>query len=82
MTFEEAVKALIAGNYVARDVWATTAEYCVLMPGMTYIWKILTQPNPNAGNWLPLVEDLKATDWAIITKIEAPVAVAAEQAAA
>ncbi|MDP4145590.1 MAG: DUF2829 domain-containing protein [Bacillota bacterium] len=69
MLFAEALKALHEGEYLAREIW-TGAEYIVHMPGMQYLWKILTQPNPNAGNWVPLVEDMIAEDWKIIQQVQ------------
>ena len=63
MKFFEMLDALSQGRYVARESWNESGEYCILLPGMQYIWKILTKPTPNAGNWLPLVEDLNAEDW-------------------
>lgn len=69
MMFEDALKALMNGEYVSRNAWDATGEYVVLLPAMQYIWKILVQPNPNAGNWLPLVADLLADDWKIVKKV-------------
>lgn len=63
MFFSEALNKLVAGHYVTRTVWDATGDYCVLMPGMPYIWKIMTQPTPNAGNHLLSVADLLADDW-------------------
>jgi Protein of unknown function (DUF2829) len=77
MMFSEALDSLLKGNYVARNAWDSTGEYCVVLPGMQYIWKILTQPNPNAGNWLPLISDLLADDWKVITEVVKPVPEAA-----
>lgn len=71
MFFKEALDALLEGHYISRNSWDVTGEYCVLLPGMPYIWKILTQPNPNAGNWLPLLADLLADDWKIVCKKDA-----------
>ena len=68
MLFQDALNALLEGKYVTRNAWDATGEYVVLLPSMQYIWKILTQPNPNAGNWLPLVSDLLADDWKIVDK--------------
>ena len=70
MLFTEALEHLKEGKYISRPTWNITGEYIVLMPGMPYIWKILTQPNPNAGNWLPLMDDLLATDWECLRKEE------------
>ncbi len=63
MLFKEALDLLLNGKFVSRNAWDVTGEYCILLPGMQYIWKILTQPTSNAGNWLPLTADLLADDW-------------------
>lgn len=66
MLFNDALKALLDGKYVMRNAWKQTGEYVILLPGMQYIWKILTKPNSNAGNWLPLIVDLMADDWEVV----------------
>lgn len=66
MLFTEALKALTEGKFAARTEWECNGEYVVLLPGMPYLWKIMTQPNPNAGNWLPLLADLEANDWNVV----------------
>lgn len=71
MTFQEAYELLQQGKYLTRDFWNVTGEYCILLPGMPYIWKILMIPNPSAGNWLGTIEDMNATDWKIVEKKEA-----------
>jgi hypothetical protein len=71
MMFEEALKELLKGKYISRSAWDASGEYCILLPGMQYIWKILIQPNPNAGNWLPLVSDLLADDWKVKEAVDA-----------
>lgn len=68
MMFEEALKHLVAGEYIQRNVWKTTGEYVISLPGIPYIWKIITQPAPNAGNWLPTIADLQADDFEVIKK--------------
>lgn len=70
MIFEDALKHLVAGEYVQRAAWKTTAEYVISLPGIPYIWKIITQPTPNAGNWLPTISDLMADDYEVIKKCE------------
>ncbi len=70
MLFEEALKHLVAGEYVQRNAWKATAEYVISLPGIPYIWKIITQPAPNAGNWLPTISDLMADDYEVIKKGE------------
>lgn len=66
MLFNEALAELVKGKYLQRAAWEASAEYVVLLPGMQYVWKILTQPTPNAGNWLPFVADLQADDWKVV----------------
>lgn len=73
MLFQDALKELLAGNFVSRTKYDTTGEYYVILPGMLFIWKIMTQPNPAAGNWMPLVDDLIADDWKVVSTIEAKV---------
>lgn len=69
MIFTEALAELQKGNYVTRNAWDATGEYIVLLPGMQYIWKVVSQPNPAAGNWLPLVADLLADDWKSMNEV-------------
>ncbi len=66
MLFIEAMGSLLEGKYVSRTAWDNTAEYIILLPGVQYIWKIITQPSPSCGNWLPLVADLLADDWKVV----------------
>lgn len=68
MLFQEALNGMVKGEYASRNAWDQTGEYCILLPGIQHIWKILIQPNPNAGNWLPMVDDLLASDWKIVPK--------------
>ena len=69
MLFSEALQEMLKGNFVTRETYEkTTGEYYVLLPGMQFVWKIVTQPNPAAGNWLPLVDDLTASDWVVVDK--------------
>lgn len=68
MLFKEALEALIQGKYVTRNIWDATAEYVIVLPGMSYIWKITVQPTANAGNWLPTLADLQADDWKIASE--------------
>jgi len=68
MMFNEALKHLVEGAYIQRTPWKATGEYVISLPGIPYIWKIITQPAPNAGNWLPMIADLMADDFEIISK--------------
>lgn len=63
MLFSDALISLLEGNYLTREIWKDKNEYCVVMPGMQYIWKILTSPTPNAGNHVLSIDDLLAEDW-------------------
>ncbi len=65
MNFTEVLTELQKGNYATRSAWDASGEYVLLLPGMNYIWKILIQPNPSAGNWLPMMSDILADDWKI-----------------
>ena len=56
------MKEMQEGKYLTRTSW-TDGSYLVLLPQMQYVWKIAIQPNPAAGNWLPLVVDILADDW-------------------
>ena len=70
MKFEEAVKHLMAGDYVQRPNWKATGEYALAPPGVPYIWKIVTVPAVNAGNWMHTKEDLLADDYEVIKNTE------------
>lgn len=63
MNFDQATQALIAGKYVRRSIWTVQDGYLALLPGIPYAWKILTQPNPNAGTYPFLIADFLAEDW-------------------
>lgn len=63
MLFMEALKLLEDGKNVSRKCWKDEDGYLTLMSGMKYVWKILITPQPNAGNHILSVEDLKSDDW-------------------
>jgi hypothetical protein len=63
MLFQEALQQLKAGEKLYRTGWELQDGYVVLMPGMKHVWKIVLQPNPNAGNYIFSVEDLSSGDW-------------------
>jgi hypothetical protein len=54
---------------VHRKAW-DEGKYLALMPHMLYVWQVTKMPNPAAGNWLPLLEDLLADDWAWLETIK------------
>lgn len=66
MLFAEALQELKAGKSIARESWKEEEGYLVFMKGMKHIWKIITLPNPNAGNHILSVEELDADDWKIL----------------
>lgn len=82
MKFVEALETMMEGEYVARECWHADAQYCVIMPGMAFIWLIKTVPTPNAGVWMGSVADLLADDWKVVDSVEVPVQEAGQEAAA
>jgi hypothetical protein len=85
MLLQEAIKLLEQGVPVSRKAWSLKDGYLQLMLGMDYIWKIVLQPSPNAGNYIFTKEDLTADDWELFSlpaTIEAVVEDASELAAA
>lgn len=69
MLFLEALVQMKAGEAVRRTAWADSEGYLKILPDMGYVWKIVTQPNPNAGNFIFSIADFDGDDW---VKWEAP----------
>lgn len=65
MLFAEALVQLKEGKPMHRQAWKPDDGYLTLMPGMTHVWKIVMNPNPNAANYIFSVEDLEASDWQV-----------------
>ncbi len=65
MLFNEALNAMKEGKMARRCHWSLEDGYLVVMDGAKHIWKILTSPQPNAGNHIPSVEELSADDWEV-----------------
>lgn len=63
MLLQEALKELKNGARLYRDGWEIKDGYIALMPGMKHVWKIVLQPQPNAGNYIFSYEDLVSDDW-------------------
>ena len=63
MIFIEALKELELGKPMRRKSWPESEGYIVIMPGMKFVWKIVTNPTPNAGNFIFSVEDFNGDDW-------------------
>jgi len=63
MLFKEALDLLQSGESMCRASWSLADGYLKLMDGMKYVWKIVLNPQPNAGNFIFCVEDFLADDW-------------------
>lgn len=63
MLFIEALELMNKGKMVRRDNWTLEDGYLVKMDGMKHVWKILTSPQPNAGNHIISVEEMLASNW-------------------
>ncbi len=61
MNFTDALIEMKNGVFVKRADWQD--GYCCIMPDMNTIWRILTAPQVQTGNYLPLIADLEADDW-------------------
>jgi len=70
MKFVEAQEHLEHGDYVSRAAWNLTGEYLVALPGIPYYWKIMTQPQQNAGTWVATREDFLADDYEVVKKVK------------
>lgn len=69
MLFTEALAQLKEGEAMRRTAWADSEGYLKILPDMGYVWKVVTQPNPNAGNFIFSIADFDGDDW---VKFEAP----------
>lgn len=67
MLLQEAIEALKSGAQVHRKGWQPQDGYLCFLPGMSYVWKIVLHPQPNAGNYIFSVEDLVSDDWALFS---------------
>jgi len=66
MFLTQAIEQLQDRKWVYRKAWKPEEGYLVFMPGMTHIWKIVTKPTANAGNYIFSFEDLVADDWELL----------------
>lgn len=71
MNFSEILGHLNAGRCARRTSWIMKDGYLVRMMGFNTIWKVLTVPSANAGNYLFTTEDFQADDWVIIDSYNA-----------
>lgn len=67
MLFEDAIKALGQGMYVARSAWVD-GSYLIFLPGMSSVFKVIIQPAPNVGNYLWMYVDFLADDWQVYSR--------------
>lgn len=65
MLFTEALEQLKARVFVHRKAWTPEDGYLALLPGASHIWKIVTHPGMNAGNYIFSVEDFSSDDWQV-----------------
>ncbi len=63
MLFLEALEQMKNGAPMRRTAWADSEGYLKILPDMKYVWKIVTQPTPNAGNFIFSLEDFHGEDW-------------------
>ena len=63
MLFLEALEQMKSGVAMRRSTWADSEGYLKILPDMGYVWKIVTQPNPNAGNFIFSIADFDGDDW-------------------
>ena len=71
MNFIEILDQLNQGRSVRRATWPMKDGYLVRMMGFNTIWKVLTVPTANAGNYLFTTEDFGASDWMVIESYSA-----------
>ena len=71
MNFTEALQKLQCGAAVRRTTWPMKDGYLKLMMGFNTIWKVLTVPTANAGNYLFTLEDFNGNDWEEISHYSA-----------
>jgi hypothetical protein len=69
MLFTEALLKLKEGEAMRRLAWAQSEGYLKILPDMGHVWKIITKPTPNAGNFIFSIADFDGEDW---VKFEVP----------
>ncbi len=70
MKYNEAYELMKDGHAVSRGTWdyvtaegAKDEKFCVMFKDVNYIMSFRYFPNPQFGNYVPLLEDLEADDW-------------------
>jgi hypothetical protein len=66
MNFSEMLDQLNQRGCARRTSWPMKDGYIVRMMGFNTVWKVLTVPAPNAGNYLFTTDDFAANDWVLI----------------
>jgi hypothetical protein len=70
MLFKNALEQLKSGIAMRRSSWNDNEGYLKILPDMDFVWKIVTRPTPNAGNFIFSIADFEGVDW---VKYEQPV---------
>lgn len=71
MRYHEALDAMKESKAVSRKSWDVTQEYCVLLPRVNTIIKIIPSPKmPNIGVYTFDRRDMEADDFYVIEKNE------------
>ena len=72
MKYNEAYELMKDGHALSRSAWdyvtpegAKDEKFCVMYKDVNYIMSFRYHPNPQFGNYVPLLEDLEADDWYI-----------------
>lgn len=67
-SFSEALKAMEEGKAVKRDAWVLIDGYRLILPGSKNVFACVNAHVAPNIQWAPLpVEDLKGTDWRVVT---------------
>ena len=82
MFFAQALEMLQEGKSMRRISWPAAEGYLKTLDDMKFVWKIVTTPNPNAGNFIFAVDDFIADDWEEYMPGKAPLEVAIEEISA
>ena len=71
MIFTDALAELRNGNYVTRGAWDRSREYLIFLPEIQYISAVvMIDDMRQIMEWCPLVADLIADDWRILSRVE------------
>lgn len=73
MLFLQALAQLKSGSAMKRTKWSESEGYLKILPGMSYVWKIVLTPQPNAGNFIFSIEDFTSDDWVEYIEVKEPI---------